>query len=190
MIKLDVLVIGDYDRDADGNVFGAYSTSTLIRTDGMNIVVDASTKDMWPAIKTSFRQIGIYPKDVDAVVLTHSHHDHVGNLNQFKDAEVLIHSGEERPPASARIVDADIELTKGIRLVHTPGHTPGSMSVFVDADRRYAVAGDAVPKKSNYEKMAPPSINTDPAAALKSIKHIVGYADVIVPGHDAPFATR
>lgn len=187
---MDVLVVGDFDRDADGNVFGAYSTSVLIRTGDRKIVVDVGTKGTWPAIKTSFRQIGVFPEDVDTVVLTHSHHDHVENLDRFAGAKVLMHSGEERTIERAEIVDADTELTRGVRLVHTPGHTPGSMSVFVDADRRYAITGDAVPKRGNYDRMAPPAICSDPVAALKSIKDIIEYADVIVPGHDAPFAIR
>ncbi|MDR2845974.1 MAG: MBL fold metallo-hydrolase [Candidatus Methanoplasma sp.] len=190
MIKIDVLVIGDYERDAEGNVFGAYSTSTLIRTGTRNIVVDTSAKDWWPAVKTSFRQIGIFPEDVDTVILTHTHHDHIGNLDHYPKAKVLVHSGEEREVPGAEIIDSDTEIEKGIRLVHTPGHTPGSMSVYIQADKRYVLAGDAIPKKGNYEKLMPPAINTDPDAALKSIKEIIKYADVIIPGHDLPFVTR
>ena len=190
MINIDVLVIGDYETDAEGSVFGAYSTSVLIRTGTRNIVVDTSAKDMWPAVKTSFRQIGIFPEDVDTVILTHAHHDHTGNLDRYPKARVLVHSGEDREITGAETIDSDTEIEKGVRLVHTHGHTPGSMSVYVQADRKYVLAGDAVPKKGNYDKLIPPAINTDADEALKSIKEIIKYADVIVPGHDSPFITR
>jgi glyoxylase-like metal-dependent hydrolase (beta-lactamase superfamily II) len=190
MINVDVLVIGDYERDAEGNVFGAFSTSTLIRTGTRNIVVDTSSKDWWPAIKLSFKQIGIFPDDVDTVVLTHTHHDHIGNIDRFPKAKVIVHSGEEREIPGAKIIDKDTEIAEGIRLVHTPGHSPGSMSVFIDGDQKYAIVGDAIPKKGNYANLIPPAINTDPDAALKSIKEIIKYADVIVPGHDSPIITR
>jgi len=187
MIKLDVLAIGDFQRDENGNVFDAHSTSVLIRTDERMIVVDTSTSYLKPAIKTSFKQIGVFPKDVDTVVLTHSHHDHAGNNDMFENADILMHPDECGEVSGAKPLDTGKELVPGIKIVHTPGHTKGSISVFVKADQKYVVAGDAVPKYSNYEKMVPPAINIDKELALESIKMITKYADVIIPGHDPPF---
>ncbi|MDR0522982.1 MAG: MBL fold metallo-hydrolase [Candidatus Methanoplasma sp.] len=190
MIKLDVLVIGDFSLDADGGVTGAYSTSTLVRTGDMNIVVDASAPSMVPAIAKSFKQIGIYPDEVDAVILTHAHADHIGNLSLYPNAEVYVHEAEEADSLKAKRICGDMKMCEGVRIVRTPGHTMGSVSVFVESDKRYAIAGDAVPRRRNFDDMIPPSICCDRAAALKSIKEISRYADVIVPGHDPPFATR
>ncbi|MCL1978617.1 MAG: MBL fold metallo-hydrolase [Methanomassiliicoccaceae archaeon] len=187
MIKLDVLVIGSFQRDEEGKVFDAHSSSVLIRADERTIVVDTSTPNMRPAIKTSFKQIGVFPKDVDTVVLTHSHHDHAGNNDMFESAEILMHPDERGHVEGAIPLETDKELAPGVRIVHTPGHTNGSVSVFVKADKRYVVAGDAIPKHGNYEKMVPPAINIDEKIALESIKLITRYADVIVPGHDPPF---
>ncbi|NLU45559.1 MAG: MBL fold metallo-hydrolase [Euryarchaeota archaeon] len=189
MISLDILTIGELTRDADGNVLEAHSTSTLVRAGGLNIVVDTSSPDRRPHLKTSFRQLGVLPRDVDVVVLTHSHHDHVGNNDMFAKAEILIHAGEETEIAGARIVREDIVLTEGVRLVHTPGHTPGSMSVFIEADRRYAIAGDAIPLKDNHLQGKPPRYSHDSALALESLKKITDYADMVIPGHDRPFMT-
>jgi glyoxylase-like metal-dependent hydrolase (beta-lactamase superfamily II) len=61
--------------------------------------------------------------------------------------------------------------------------------VFVDADRRYVVAGDAIPLEDNFRKMVPPRLNTDSALALQSIKNISQYAQVVIPGHGFPFMT-
>jgi glyoxylase-like metal-dependent hydrolase (beta-lactamase superfamily II) len=58
----------------------------------------------------------------------------------------------------------------------------------VQADRRYVIAGDALPTEENYVKNVPPGINYDPDLAMESIKRIVGYADVVVPGHGLPFS--
>lgn len=187
MIKLDVLAIGDFKRDDDGKVFDAYSSSVLIRTDDKMIVVDTSTEYMRPAIKTSFKQIGVFPKDVNILILTHSHHDHVGNNNMFQNAKILMHRDEHGNVEGATPVNGDETIAPGVRLVHTPGHTMGSMSVFVDADQKYVVAGDTIPKYGNFERMIPPAINVDAELATQSIKAIVKYADVIIPGHDPPF---
>ena len=63
---LDILAIGNLERAEDGSVKEANSTSTLIRSGNRLIVVDPSSRMMRPAIKLSFRQIGVFMKDVDA----------------------------------------------------------------------------------------------------------------------------
>jgi glyoxylase-like metal-dependent hydrolase (beta-lactamase superfamily II) len=186
MNTLDVLAIGRLVKE-DGMIIEADSTSTLIRASNMNIVVDTSTKEMLPAIRTSFRQIGVLPKDVNAVVLTHTHHDHCENNDLFKKAKFYVRK-EECPEGNGFVaVSEDIEIAPGVRLKHTPGHTRGSMSVLVESERRYAIAGDAIPLEDNCRRMVPPGINYDIATAMESIKSITDYADVIVPGHGSPF---
>lgn len=189
MVKLDILAVGNLERDDDGNILQAHSTSTLIRSGDRLIVVDTSSKYLRPALKNSFRELGVFMKDVDTVILTHSHSDHTENLDLFPNAKVYLHAGGEEVPFKHETVTEDIEIAEGVRLVHTPGHTPDSMSVFVKADRNYAVAGDAVPLEDNIRKKVPPRLNYDPDLAMQSIKSIVRFADVIVPGHGFPFMT-
>ena len=187
MVQLDVLCIGYLVRDGDGGVAEAHSTSTLVRADGRCIVVDTSTEYMWPAVKTSFRQIGVFPEDVDTVVLTHSHSDHCGNLRRYRRARILVHAGGADVPG-AEVWDGDaMDLCPGVRAVHVPGHCPEECAVLVEADRRYAIAGDAVPLEDNIREGKPPGICSDRGLALGSMERIRAYADVVVPGHGAPF---
>ena len=188
MIQLDILAVGYLERDPDGKILKADSTSVLVRTPKHTIVVDPSTKYMKPFLKTSFKQIGVFIKDVDIVVLTHTHEDHIENLDMFPKAKVYVHSGADREIPGATVVDSDVfELCEGVKLVHTPGHCPEEMSVFVDADRHYVIAGDAVPLDDNFTKNIAPRLNTDEKQALESIKKIRDYADVVIPGHGFPF---
>ena len=190
MIQLDILAVGDLIRDDGGNILKADSTSVLIRSGNRTIVVDPSTKYMRPAVRTSFKQIGVFPKDVDTVILTHAHRDHIENLDLYQKARVYIHSGADVEIPGAIIVEGEEKkICDGVRMVHTPGHCPEHCSVFVDADRRYVVAGDAIPLEDNFRKMVPPRLNTDPALALQSIKNISQYAQVVIPGHGFPFMT-
>ena len=193
MTVLDILAVGMLDRSETGEVLEAHSTSTLIRSGDSMIVVDTSSKYMRPALRTSFRELGLFPKDVDTVVITHWHDDHLENLDMYPNAEIYAWDG---PAADAdlrniNIINDELKLCDGVTLVHTPGHTMDSTSVFVEGDdRRYAVVGDAIPLEENYRKMVPPRLNVDPDLAMKSIKSIAGFADVIVPGHGFPFMTR
>ena len=194
MNSIDVLVLGYLERFEDGsvNLKETWSTSSLIRTDDGHVsVVDTSSDFMRSPIKSAFKQIGkIFPDDVDMVVLTHCHTDHIGNVSLFKNATVYVHEGEECTIPNAKIVKEDTEIAKGVRLVHTPGHSDGSMSVFVEADRRYAIVGDAAPLKDNFTKRIIPALHTDAEAARASLEKIAEWADVIVPGHDKPFKVR
>jgi glyoxylase-like metal-dependent hydrolase (beta-lactamase superfamily II) len=188
MITLDILAVGDLEQDKDGSVLKADSTSVLIRTPDHNIVVDTSTKYLKPALKTSFQQIGVFIRDVDIVVLTHSHMDHRENLDMFPKAKVYIHSGSDlQIPGAVVVEDEEYQLCDGVKLVHTPGHCPEEMSVFVEADRKYVVAGDAIPLEDNYRLKVPPRLNTDREKAIESMDRIAKYADVIIPGHGFPF---
>ena len=191
MNQLDVLAIGYLVRDDDGRILKAQSTSTLIRTDDRLIVVDTSGKEMRPALRIAFKQIGVFAKDVDTVVLTHHHNDHTGNIDMFPNAKVLIHSGEDRPFRGAEVVEGDVSIAKGVELRHTPGHSWDSMSVFVEGvDRKYVIAGDAIPLEDNFRKNVPPALHVCKDLAMKSLKTIADYADVIIPGHGGPFKTR
>ena len=194
MNSIDILVLGHLERNEDGSVIPdeTWSTSTLIRTDdGHNIVVDTSKGFMRPAIKTSLKQIGkVFPEDIDIIVLTHAHEDHIGNNEMFKNAKIYIHKDEEFDDPKAIKIDKETVIAKGVRIVPTPGHSAGSVSVFVDADRHYAVVGDAAPLKDNFTQRIVPKLNVDPEAAMRSIEKIAAYADVIIPGHDQPFRAR
>ncbi len=191
-ISVDVLLIGFLERDGNGDVICSEtsSSSTLIRCPGHNIVVDTGSSFMKAGIKTSLKQIGIFPDEVDIVILTHNHEDHVGNVGMFPKARIIMHSGDE-PYKGAEIVDGpEHKICQGVKMVHTPGHTEGSCSVFVEGDRAYAITGDACPLKDNFLKCIPPRLNCDEEAAKASLKLISDYADVVIPGHGGPFFTR
>ena len=189
MATLDVLAIGYLVRDEEGDVLEAHSTSTLIKTGDRLIVVDTSSRYMRPALKSSLKMIGVFAKDVDTVVLTHYHPDHIENVDLFPNARVLIHSGEDETLDGAEVIEGDATIAKGVELRYTPGHTWDSMSVFVEGDdgKKYVVAGDAVPTRDNILKDLPPRLHVCRDLSMKSIKTICDYADVIVPGHGAPF---
>lgn len=79
--------------------------------------------------------------DIKYIVLTHSHNDHTAGVTELvarTGAEIIIHE-EELPPAAKKGFDYDIAvrdndlLTLGgleIRIIHTPGHSPGSICLY------------------------------------------------------------
>lgn len=114
---------------------------------------------------------GYTPEDVDAVVLTHCHHDHVANVGLFPDADLVVQRAEldaavdplpvfdETYPdddlatiraAEPTVVDGEHRLRDGIELVPTPGHTEGSQSVLVEtAAGTHALVSDLAYTRHN-----------------------------------------
>jgi N-acyl homoserine lactone hydrolase len=169
-----------------GVVVDASSTVTLVEASGRQIIVDTGLARDCDKLMFDLRAMKVVPRDVDVVVNTHLHADHCGCNDLFPRALVYAHQLEEPPVGNTRISGA-VTLVPGVEVVPTPGHTRGSVSVFVSAEKRYAICGDAIPQKANFETHVPPAIAFDRNLAIKSLDVIVEWAEVIVPGHDEPF---
>jgi glyoxylase-like metal-dependent hydrolase (beta-lactamase superfamily II) len=115
--------------------------------------------------------------------------DHIGCNDVFSEARLVAHPLED-PPIGTLKVDGPMKILPGVELIPTPGHSRGSLSVLVEAEKRYAIVGDAIPTRSNFEQRVPPFINFDRALAVRSMEMILDWAEVIVPGHDSPFEVR
>ncbi|OGS42222.1 MAG: hypothetical protein A3K67_02475 [Euryarchaeota archaeon RBG_16_62_10] len=180
-----IVLEGHLVRDG-ARVVDASSTVTLVEAAGMKILVDSGKASERKALLRSISGLGVDPDDINIVVNTHLHADHCGGNDLFASAKVYAHAAENPPAGSIRVAQ-EMVLARNVALVPTPGHTLGCLSVFVRADRKYAIAGDALPTKENYDAHAPPSVNVDPRLALRSMDAIVAFADVVVPGHGGPF---
>jgi N-acyl homoserine lactone hydrolase len=99
---------------------------------------------------------GHRPSDVVALVNSHLHFDHCGNNRLLRGVPTWLQSAEvaaARQPhytvrewfdfegAALRFVDGEAELLPGLRLVPTPGHTPGHQSLLVEGGGRRALVG-------------------------------------------------
>ena len=117
-------------------------------------VVDTGVGDEMNSLKASLREMGLKPGDVSQVVLTHGHFDHVGGLQELlseAEPDILVHEEElrmlgwEYSSKAKKLRDGDVVETELGRLVviHTPGHTAGSICLF-DEDRLILYSGDTV----------------------------------------------
>ena len=173
----------------------ANSTATLIQVAGRTIVVDPGMED--ERLAAALTALRIEPERVDTVVLTHTHGDHYKSIHLLPAARLLA-SGPEvnawRARGSpdkellARLVPTITAIAPGVRLLLTPGHTPGSATVLVSqAGQLVAIVGDAVDSRDFFVRREPSHNAVDPAAEKRNFDLFAAIADVIVPGHGRPF---
>jgi len=74
----------------------------------------------------------------------------------------------------------------GLEVIHTPGHTPGSISLF-SPQKKLLVVGDALHNRFRDIRLPPKTISTDPAQAIDSVKRIARLDfDILCFGHGKP----
>jgi len=185
--KIEVIKPGVLVRNEMGIILDARSTVTLIQSDEHNILVDTSLKKDRELLLKALEKLNLTPNDVDIVILTHCHKDHMGNIELFPSAHKVTHHACPFLSDSEKVERFPFSIQEGVELIETPGHSWDSITVLVKAEKVYAITGDAIPIKSNYENWIPPVIHVDAQLALESMKKIVQQADIIIPGHDSPF---
>jgi N-acyl homoserine lactone hydrolase len=132
-------------------------------------------------------QLGVKPTDIKFVAISHTHPDHIGNVELFPQAMLLVQKAEyEWPgtngvsrfkpdhPVSKLEGDHDVFGDGTATLIATPGHTPGHQSLLVKLPKTGAVvlSGDVVHFQSNWENRGVPSLNTDKEKSLTSMQRI------------------
>ncbi|XP_077598113.1 metallo-beta-lactamase domain-containing protein 1 [Stigmatopora nigra] len=189
--SVSVLKVGYYRPHPDvGGAFRADGTVTLVAGPGKNILVDTGGPWGRDSLLESLRRRGLEPRDIHVVVGTHGHSDHVGNLNLFPSAVIIVGHDVSRSDVylpnrlgrgEAYVVD------EHVRVVPTPGHSGQDLSVQVTGTTAgtILVAGDLFDSRDDDEAWRESSLQ--PALQEIHRRKALETADVIVPGHGPPF---
>lgn len=158
-------------------------------------IVDTGVSGGSDRFDPAFAAIGAGWDDVDHVVLTHLHPDHVGGLGAVLDAapDALAYAGE----LDVGGIDASRPLTAvndgdevfGLRIIGTPGHTPGHISVY-DSETGLLIAGDAL-ITADAQILGPnPTFTADLETANESVMRLAALeVDTVLVGHGEPIET-
>ena len=206
MSNIDVLTYGFSLSSNQGN-FG-WSTISLLRVNGTHILIDTGPSSRRRLLLSTMKSHGLEPNDIDIVILTHLHWDHCQNTDLFSNSKILVHPKELDYAKSPKrgdwatvplinevlskmsvnpVSDGD-KVTDGVRIVDTPGHTSGHMSVSVESDKgNIIVSGDALSDVGSITRGLPQNVFYDKSQATDSIQKMVDTSKIFYPGHDRPF---
>jgi glyoxylase-like metal-dependent hydrolase (beta-lactamase superfamily II) len=190
----------------------------LIEDDGRRILVDTGeTSDVRDLpfcrfdvgeedeLPAELAGIGLKLDDIDEVVLTHLHGDHMDGAVHL-DRPVLVQDAElayHRKPltrAQARLIRQPVPdgvdfrplalddgpfgafaaskaLSERVTAVATPGHTPGHISIVVvdDEGRHVLIAGDATDSLEQLRARRPDAVSPKPKVTVETIDRILAH---------------
>jgi N-acyl homoserine lactone hydrolase len=165
------------------------------------------------SLEAQLRRFDTSVEEITTVINTHLHIDHCYGNELLGNARFLVQRKELdywRKPLRAHrqayrvpldetkfeLLEGDTEITAGIKVITTPGHSPGSQSVLVETEKGlYILAGDCIPQ---FENMAvpdgqpfwPSGIFVDLAEYYQSLERLRGLEGTILPGHDLKLTDR
>jgi hydroxyacylglutathione hydrolase len=163
--------LAENTEDFTGNVW--------LLENGETVLIDTGTGDSWENISEL--------EEVDKVVLTHSHYDHVDNLPKVKDAyQPVIHAYEpdNLPVEAEKIEDGDeISLcSSNFRIFHTPGHKDDSICLY-SKDEKILFTGDLIFPEGGFGRTDLDEGNRE--LLIESIEKVVGLdVDAMFCGHE------
>lgn len=135
-------------------------------------------------------ELNLKPSDIAFVAISHTHGDHVGNVDLFPDSTLLIQKAEvdwafadgkpapfkKDRPMKLLTGDFDVFGDGSATLLATPGHTPGHQSFLVHLDKTgwLLLTGDAAHFKDNWDNDRVPSMNTNAEQTHSSHARLAG----------------
>jgi len=160
---------------------------------------------------------GVKPEDIDIVIFTHLHHDHIALAPQFKNARFIAQKAElEEAPkwnnyplykgafpedmisaVKIETVEGDTQIIDGIDVLLTAGHTAGTQSVVINTSKGKAIIYGACSVSANFEPneaakqkgmtVIPPAIHLSVVDAYDSQDRVKKMADIVIPVHEPSF---
>ena len=139
----------------------------LLKLSNKNILIDSSSREAKKEFLEDLTELKIKPEEISIILLTHSHWDHIGNLDLFKNAKVFSFENIEK-----------LNIPE-IKFIKTPGHTKDSLSFLY---KNILFSGDALFNnggigRTDFPESEPEEMQ-DSLNNLKKLKY-----NILCPGH-------
>ena len=193
-----------YSAPGDCNIY-------LVDGGSKQAIIDTGGGRGIQAVLANVSRMGFDPDNIDVAFLTHCHFDHIGGNKALKNAvgcrfaahgaakeeietlgDMTLYSMGQRSGLEFEPVSVDMPLSDGdnvtvgdisLKVLHTPGHTPGGISLLLQEDDALSLfPGDSASAQGRLGFVNGPGFNMDDWK--KSIKKMLAAKpDRMFPGH-------
>ena len=173
--------------------------------DGITVPALNQTWHRNQTLVAALAALGVKPADIHYLAISHVHPDHIGNVDEFPDATLIMQKTEreyglKQPPKpfdpknKLLLIEGDKDLfgDGSLTALSTPGHTLGHQSLLVHLKKtgNVVLSGDAVHFQSNWDNRRVPGFNADKAqsmASMEKLAHVLAdkHAQLWI-NHDKP----
>lgn len=189
MAEIKILVEG-YFKDISRTRCCASSTIVLIQDEGKNILVDTGNPQDKEKIIYALKKRKLKPEDVNIVVITHFHPDHMGCNYLFEKARFIVLGVSFWDDIFDRAPENQI-LSKDIKLISTPGHSEDSATLLVKTDKGVvACVGDLFWFEGDEKIRLLEEDCFNKKLFYENRQKILKIADFIIPGHGKMFKIK
>jgi glyoxylase-like metal-dependent hydrolase (beta-lactamase superfamily II) len=139
------------------------------------VLVDTGMDASGAALDQALERLGAAWSDVSQVVITHGHPDHTGavdHVRQVAPGAGILAGPQDGLPDAAPVSHGDV--VGGLRVIATPGHTPGHVSL-LDESRGVLLVGDCLGSRDGELSRAPEQFTADPDQAEQSLHGLLTY---------------
>jgi glyoxylase-like metal-dependent hydrolase (beta-lactamase superfamily II) len=159
-------------------------TVSLVRSGDAVVVIDPGMVPDRSAILDPLEQLGVSVDQVTDVILSHHHPDHTMNIALLPRVQVHDHWATYENDRWVSRPAEGFEVAAGITLLETPGHTPQDITTLVSTEEGVFAFTHLW---WNGDMSADPRA-TQPELLQPNRERVLRVADIVVPGHGAPFS--
>lgn len=173
--------------------------------EGESVLIDCGAGNSFKTLLDNIGSVGLESQNIKALILTHCHIDHIGAAWEFKEKlkpKIIAHKNDidaiegknlsktaaqwygadYKPVTVDHVISEDPEiLTFGnvdFCCLHTPGHTPGSISIYCDIEGKRILFGQDIHGPFNA------SFESNIEDWRKSMEKLLDLqADILCEGH-------
>jgi len=189
--------LGKLDPRLDGIIairgVGLSSNVYVVKGDDITLI-DSGVGDEYNRLDTELERLQSPVRNVQQAILTHTHLDHFGGLltiQRLSSPRIMVHKldSDELVGLDPALVDCVEEgetitaSTRKLKVIHTPGHTAGSICLF-DESNKILFSGDTVFPNGLFGRTDLPT--GDSLDLVNSLRKLSGLSvESLLPGHES-----
>jgi len=148
----------------------------LIKLNEKNILIDTSSSINKNELIKNLEELALSPSNINLIILTHDHWDHIENLDLFPNAKIY---GSKKDFLEKEILDINELKIPEFKIIETPGHSKGSFCILYND---VLFSGDTIFHNGGIGRMdLPGGSETEMKNSLEKLKKI--NFKILCPGH-------